>query len=129
MSNKLKKAVATTIWGVSITLPIVVASYLILTIFRTRKKTESPFYLLIGRTRTTSFHLDRVSTHTAMARFALASSVVLLLLFCCAAAGSVFDDSNPIRLVSDGLRDLESSVLQVIGHTRHALSFARFTHR
>ncbi|GKV17930.1 hypothetical protein SLEP1_g28380 [Rubroshorea leprosula] len=63
-----------------------------------------------------------------MARFPLASSVVVLL-FCCAAAGSVFDDSNPIRLVSDGLRDFESSVLQVIGHTRHALSFARFTHR
>ncbi|KAF3443622.1 hypothetical protein FNV43_RR13312 [Rhamnella rubrinervis] len=33
------------------------------------------------------------------------------------------------RLVSDGLRDFESQVLQVIGNTRHALSFARFAHR
>uniref|UniRef100_A0A5B6YKB2 Putative cysteine protease Cp1 n=1 Tax=Davidia involucrata TaxID=16924 RepID=A0A5B6YKB2_DAVIN len=66
-----------------------------------------------------------------MARFSLVS---LLLLIACAvgaqAGSSAFDDENPIRLVvSDGLRDLETSVLQVIGHTRHALSFARFAHR
>lgn len=63
-----------------------------------------------------------------MARLTLISSI-LLLLCCSASAGSSFDDSNPIRLVSDGLRDFESSVLQIIGHTRHALSFARFAHR
>ncbi|KAL9441957.1 hypothetical protein AB3S75_020459 [Citrus x aurantiifolia] len=60
----------------------------------------------------------------------LVSSIILLV--CCAAAASAssFDDSNPIRLVSsDGLRDFETSVLQVIGQARHALSFARFAHR
>ncbi|XP_024033301.1 thiol protease aleurain isoform X1 [Citrus clementina] len=60
----------------------------------------------------------------------LVSSIILLL--CCAAAASAssFDDSNPIRLVSsDGLRDFETSVLQVIGQARHALSFARFARR
>ncbi|OWM74405.1 hypothetical protein CDL15_Pgr013309 [Punica granatum] len=55
--------------------------------------------------------------------------VVLPLLVACAAAASSFDESNPIRLVTDGLRDLESSVLQVIGNSRHALSFARLAHR
>ncbi|OAY27043.1 thiol protease aleurain-like [Manihot esculenta] len=63
-----------------------------------------------------------------MARVTLVSSI-LLLLFCIAAAGSAFDDSNPIRLVSDRLRDFEASVVKVIGHTRRALSFARFAHR
>lgn len=58
----------------------------------------------------------------------------VILLLCCAAAASAsassFDDSNPIRLVSsDGLRDFETSVLQVIGQARHALSFARFARR
>lgn len=62
-----------------------------------------------------------------MAGVPLVSSIILLL--CCAAAGSSFDESNPIRLVSDGLRDFEASVLQVIGHARHSLSFARFAHR
>lgn len=60
----------------------------------------------------------------------LVSSFILLL--CCAAAASAssFDDSNPIRLVSsDGLRDFETSVLQVIGQARHALSFARFSRK
>ncbi|XP_027330004.1 thiol protease aleurain-like isoform X2 [Abrus precatorius] len=48
----------------------------------------------------------------------------LLILFFCVAtvAASIFDDSNPIRLVSD----LESHFLHVIGQSRHALSFARF---
>ncbi|KAF7836814.1 thiol protease aleurain-like [Senna tora] len=52
-----------------------------------------------------------------------------LLLLCSAAAGSDFSDSNPIRMVSDGLRDMETQVLQVIGRVPHALSFARFAHR
>ncbi|KAK7363308.1 hypothetical protein VNO77_05444 [Canavalia gladiata] len=56
-----------------------------------------------------------------MARLSL-----LILFFCVAtAAASTFDDSNPIRLVSD----LDSQVLQVIGQSRHALSFARFALR
>ncbi|KAG2717943.1 hypothetical protein I3760_03G198100 [Carya illinoinensis] len=62
-----------------------------------------------------------------MACVSLVSSILLLLF--CAAAGSTFDDSNPIRLASDGLRDLEAQVIQVVGHTKHALSFARFAHR
>ncbi|KAH7572055.1 hypothetical protein JRO89_XS04G0194600 [Xanthoceras sorbifolium] len=64
-----------------------------------------------------------------MARLTLVSFTILLLCCACAAAASTFDHSNPIRLVSEGLRDFEASVLQVIGHTRHALSFARFAHR
>ncbi|XP_065626399.1 pro-cathepsin H [Quercus suber] len=60
-----------------------------------------------------------------MGRVSLVVSSILLVL-CCAAAGSTFDDSNPIRLVSD---DFESRLIQLIGHTRHALSFARFAHR
>ncbi|KAF8393628.1 hypothetical protein HHK36_021873 [Tetracentron sinense] len=65
-----------------------------------------------------------------MARFFFFS--YLLLFFCCAAAvqsGSSLDDENPIRLVSDGFREFESSLPHIIGHTRHALSFARFAHR
>ncbi|XVE70715.1 hypothetical protein DITRI_Ditri10aG0092900 [Diplodiscus trichospermus] len=62
-----------------------------------------------------------------MARLTLMSSIILLL--CCVAAASTFEDSNPIQMVSDGLRGFESSVLRVIGHTRHALSFARFAYK
>lgn len=36
---------------------------------------------------------------------------------------------NPIREVVDGLHELESSVLEVVGNSRRALSFARFAHR
>ncbi|KAA8523326.1 hypothetical protein F0562_009749 [Nyssa sinensis] len=60
-------------------------------------------------------------------------SILLLVIACAAgvhAGTSSFYDDNPIRLVvSDGLRDFESSVLRVIGQTRQALSFARFAHR
>ncbi|XP_044464099.1 thiol protease aleurain-like [Mangifera indica] len=62
-----------------------------------------------------------------MARITLVSCLILLL--CCVATGSSFDGFNPIRLVSDGLFDLEASILQVIGHSHRALSFARFAHR
>lgn len=63
-----------------------------------------------------------------MARLRLVSSIVLLL--CSAAAvASTFEESNPIRMVSEGLRGFESSVLGVIGHTRHAFSFARFAYK
>lgn len=58
-----------------------------------------------------------------MARLSL-----LIFAFCAVAvavAGSSFDDANPIRLASD----LESQVLDVIGQSRHALSFARFARR
>ncbi|XP_054821647.1 pro-cathepsin H-like [Prosopis cineraria] len=62
-----------------------------------------------------------------MARLLLLSFTLLLLF--CAAVGSTFDDSNPIRLVTDGLHDFEPQVLRIIGQTRHTLSFARFAHR
>ncbi|KAK9099525.1 hypothetical protein Syun_026570 [Stephania yunnanensis] len=63
--------------------------------------------------------------------------MALLLLFfaalirCSASvpSGSAFDDENPIRLVSGGFRDLEASVREIVGDTRHALAFARFAHR
>ncbi|XP_015889064.3 pro-cathepsin H [Ziziphus jujuba] len=65
-----------------------------------------------------------------MARLSLVSCLLFLLIsWAAATGGSSFEDSNPIRLVSDGLREFESQVLQVIGNTRHALSFARFAHR
>ncbi|OAY54006.1 thiol protease aleurain-like [Manihot esculenta] len=56
-------------------------------------------------------------------------SSLLFLLFSAVAAGLTFDDSNPIKLVSDSLHGFEASVVKVIGDTRHALSFARFAHR
>ncbi|KAK9274680.1 hypothetical protein L1049_021931 [Liquidambar formosana] len=64
-----------------------------------------------------------------MARITLVLSFLLLCCYAAAGGSSFFDDSNPIRLVSDDLRDFESSVLQVVGNTRRALSFARFAHR
>ncbi|KAF1867807.1 hypothetical protein Lal_00050241 [Lupinus albus] len=60
----------------------------------------------------------------------MAQRSLLLLLFCAvvvaAASESSFDEFNPIRLVSEGLRDVEAQVLQIIGESRHAVSFARF---
>ncbi|XP_027065768.2 vanillin synthase [Coffea arabica] len=61
-------------------------------------------------------------------------AVVAVLVACAAGAeegsAATFYSENPIRqVVTDGLRELETSVLQAIGNTRHALSFARFAHR
>nr|BBD74171.1 Ficin 2c [Ficus carica] len=56
----------------------------------------------------------------------LSSLLLLLLVLVAAADGSSFEEWNPIRLVSDGLRDFHSQLLQVVGNTRHALSFTRF---
>ncbi|KAK8602366.1 hypothetical protein V6N13_057999 [Hibiscus sabdariffa] len=66
-----------------------------------------------------------------MARLTLVSAIVLLLCSAAAAAAtaSTFEDSNPILMVSDGLRGFESTVLRVIGHSRHAISFARFAYK
>lgn len=56
--------------------------------------------------------------------------VVGVLIACCIAGGSsTFADDNPIRQVVDGLHDLETSILQIVGNSRRALSFARFAHR
>jgi len=63
-------------------------------------------------------------------------SVMVVLMVACAAGvcaagiGSSFADENPIRqVVSDGLREVETYVLKIIGQTTHALTFARFAHR
>ncbi|CAI9100724.1 OLC1v1037885C2 [Oldenlandia corymbosa var. corymbosa] len=65
-------------------------------------------------------------------------AVVAAVLIACAAgaedgsfaSSDLFAQENPIRqVVSDGLRELETSVLQAVGNTGHALSFARFAHR
>jgi cathepsin H len=52
---------------------------------------------------------------------------LLIVLFCVATAvaGLSFQDSNPIRMVSD----MEEQLLQVIGESRHAVSFVRFANR
>ncbi|CAJ2649964.1 unnamed protein product [Trifolium pratense] len=52
---------------------------------------------------------------------------LLIVLFCVATAvaGFSFQDSNPIRMVSD----MEEQLLQVIGESRHAVSFVRFANR
>lgn len=61
--------------------------------------------------------------------------VVLVMMVACGVAGS-YSDEKVIRQVvaSDGdhlllLHEIETWVLKVIGHTPHALTFARFAHR
>ncbi|KAK6139688.1 hypothetical protein DH2020_026576 [Rehmannia glutinosa] len=58
--------------------------------------------------------------------------VVGVLIACAegARAGSEFlAEDNPIRQVVDGLHELESSILQIVGNSRRAFSFARFVHK
>jgi len=58
------------------------------------------------------------------------SSSILLILFAAAASKEIgFDESNPIKMVSDNLHELEDTVVQILGQSRHVLSFSRFTHR
>lgn len=55
---------------------------------------------------------------------------VISALIASVAGSNAFANDNPIRqVVSDGLHELESSILQVIGSTRHAYCFARFAHK
>ncbi|KAJ8621325.1 hypothetical protein MRB53_029854 [Persea americana] len=44
-------------------------------------------------------------------------------------AGPTFEEENSIRWVTDGLLDLQSTILQSVGDARHALTFARFARR
>ncbi|XP_030490249.2 pro-cathepsin H isoform X2 [Cannabis sativa] len=90
----------------------------------------SSIHYRVQRLLNISLYSRKLST-SIMARFSspLFLLVVSVLAVAVAGAGSTFDDSNPIRLASDRLRDLESHVLNVVGNTRHALSFARFTNR
>ncbi|XP_070037337.1 cysteine proteinase 3 [Nicotiana tomentosiformis] len=67
-----------------------------------------------------------------MSRFTLLLALVVAGgLFAAALAGpATFAVENPIRqVVSDGLHELENGILQVVGQSRHALSFVRFAHR
>lgn len=65
-----------------------------------------------------------------MSRFALLLIFVTSLFAAALAGPATFADENPIRqVVSDGLQELENGILQVIGQTRDALSFARFATR
>ncbi|GMH04143.1 hypothetical protein Nepgr_005982 [Nepenthes gracilis] len=62
----------------------------------------------------------------------LSSLAVILIIFIAilpSSSSSSFTEDNPIRLVSDGLRDLEFSVVRVLGNARHAHFFARFLRR
>ncbi|XP_073149990.1 vanillin synthase [Henckelia pumila] len=55
-----------------------------------------------------------------------------VLILCAAGVRSGSDhfvEENPIRQVVDGLHELQNSILQVVGNSRHAFSFARFAHR
>ncbi|KAJ0266657.1 hypothetical protein HA466_0006190 [Hirschfeldia incana] len=57
-------------------------------------------------------------------------SVLLLILIAASTAESIgFNESNPIRMVPDGLREVEQSFVQILGHSRHVISFARFAHK
>ncbi|EFH53659.1 hypothetical protein ARALYDRAFT_323209 [Arabidopsis lyrata subsp. lyrata] len=58
------------------------------------------------------------------------SSSILLIFFAAAATKEIrFDESNPIKMVSDNLHELEDNVVQILGQSRHVLSFSRFAHR
>ncbi|KAI3789977.1 hypothetical protein L2E82_02785 [Cichorium intybus] len=94
-----------------------------------------PSLLLIRTSRLPNHSNLLLHSHLKMAAFSTVSALVVLIIACAAgvratAIGSSFAEENPIRqVVSDGLRELETTVLQVIGQTRHALTFARFAHR
>ncbi|KAK4337986.1 hypothetical protein RND71_042473 [Anisodus tanguticus] len=66
-----------------------------------------------------------------MSRFSLLLVLFAGLFAAAAFAGpATFADENPIRqVVSDCLHELENGILQVVGQTPHALSFARFASR
>ncbi|XP_057505709.1 pro-cathepsin H-like [Actinidia eriantha] len=65
-----------------------------------------------------------------MARTSFSLLIILIACVAVASSASTFDDENPIRtVVSDALREFETSILSVLGNSRHALSFARFAHR
>lgn len=64
----------------------------------------------------------------------MASRLTLIPLFAvflaaAAVAGSVSDEENPIRLVTDNAREAESAIHQALGAARHAMAFARFARR
>lgn len=64
----------------------------------------------------------------ASPRLTLLLSVLAAVVLISSAASS-FDESNPIRLASEGLRELQDQFVQVLGHVCHVHSFARFAFR
>lgn len=65
-----------------------------------------------------------------MARLLVFVFLISAVIASVAGSNAILVDDNPIRqVVSDGLHELESSILQVIGSTRHASCFARFAHK
>ncbi|KAL6222057.1 hypothetical protein ACLB2K_005449 [Fragaria x ananassa] len=64
----------------------------------------------------------------ASPRLTLLLSVLAAVVLISSAASS-FDESNPIRLASEGLRELQDQFVQVLGHGCHVHSFARFAFR
>lgn len=59
----------------------------------------------------------------------LITLAVIITCFAGTSYSSTFFDNNPIKLVSDGLDDIQSSISSLLGHSCHALSFSRFVHR
>ncbi|KAM0000519.1 putative cathepsin H [Helianthus debilis subsp. tardiflorus] len=61
----------------------------------------------------------------------VAFPMVVLIIVCAQVVHSTtFFDENPIKqVVPDGLQELETSIVRLIGQTPHALTFARFAHR
>ncbi|CAN8255023.1 unnamed protein product [Cochlearia groenlandica] len=60
------------------------------------------------------------------------SSAILFILVAAAATAAEeigFDESNPIKMVSDSLREVEETVVEILGKSRHVHSFSRFAHR
>lgn len=63
-----------------------------------------------------------------MARWLLL--LVAGILVAASQAGSEFlAEENPIRQVIDGLHELDSSIIRIVGDSRRALSFSRFARR
>nr|QCU55012.1 3,4-methylenedioxy cinnamic acid hydratase/lyase [Piper nigrum] len=63
----------------------------------------------------------------------MASRLTLIPLFvvilAAAAAGSLSDEENPIRLVTDKAREAESAIHRTLGAAHHVMAFARFARR
>ncbi|CAH2063996.1 unnamed protein product [Thlaspi arvense] len=60
------------------------------------------------------------------------SSAIMLVLAAAATATAEeigYNDTKPIGIVSDSLREVHETFVKVIGQSRHVLSFSRFAHR
>ncbi|XP_031492601.1 thiol protease aleurain-like [Nymphaea colorata] len=65
-----------------------------------------------------------------MVRCSIASMLFFALLLASASARSLVDDAEThIHMVTDKLHDLDAHLLPILGHSRHAIEFARFAHR